>query len=96
MIVETVAVILVSIFLVVIYYGRVPKPLDASEVERPNPKPDATPETLRAMIEQFEEKLPIMPGLRTELVLDDNCEEGKADVCIVYVHGATSHLDQSI
>ena len=87
MIVETIAVILVSLLLVVYYYGRVPKPLHASETERPNPRPDATPETLRAMIEQFEEKLPIMPGLRTELVLDDNCKQEKAGVCIVYVHG---------
>ena len=77
MIVETIAVILVSLLLVVYYYGRAPKPLHASETERPNPRPDATPETLRAMIEQFEEKLPIMPGLRTELVLTTTASRKK-------------------
>ena len=87
MIVETVVVILVSFLANIYYYGRAPKPLSKSETERPNPGPAATPEILRAMIEGFEEKLPITPDLRTELILDDKCEKEKADVCIVYVHG---------
>ena len=78
MIVETVVVILVSFLANIYYYGRAPKPLSKSETERPNPGPAATPEILRAMIEGFEEKLPITPDLRTELILDDKCEKEKA------------------